>query len=532
MNTRRIISSIVGVSIAILGLIWLQFQWISNAIEVKEANFHKSVDDVVNKSLYLYDKYSTAKKIQNQTQSIRKKNLLLSKFDSINEAFSKKVNSSNQYFKKRQFVYTGDTLSIQGFDSTQFISDGDTTWTVNEYIPSSSVENPAIQKESGISLQVSHNLDKISNISSLINDVFEDFFIFDFGGDFKTERDFPLIDTLLKRNLAAAGITIPYEIGVFHALKNRLVCEKTGLYTKNLVKNGKAYSLNTNDLFRNYEFLLIYFPNEKRYLLMQMGGMLTISIALIIILIFSFYYFIHTIYRQKKLSEMKNDFINNMTHEFKTPISTVALACEALGDKDMPKNEGFYQEYIKIIEEENTRLGGMAESILQTAILDKGELILKKEILDIHSIIEQVVSNQKIHVESRNGNIHTQLNANDHFINGDSVHLTNVIHNLLDNANKYTLTNPQIIIRTENISHGLLISIKDNGIGISKANQKKVFEKLYRVPTGNIHNVKGFGLGLTYVKAIIVQHSGSVSLVSELNMGTTFNIFLPNNHKS
>jgi two-component system phosphate regulon sensor histidine kinase PhoR len=224
---------------------------------------------------------------------------------------------------------------------------------------------------------------------------------------------------------------------------------------------------------------------------------------------------------------MKNDFINNMTHEIKTPISTISLACEALRDKDIIKSENLYDNYISVINEENRRLGSMTERILQSAKLEKGEIILRKEELNIEGIILEAINNIKLQVDKKGGEIVTDFKAKSINIIADKVHITNVIFNLLDNAIKYSPVNPLIEITTENSFSGLLVSVKDNGTGISKSNQKKIFDKLYRVPTGNIHNVKGFGLGLSYVKAIVEQHNGKVSLESELNKGTKFILFLP-----
>jgi signal transduction histidine kinase len=234
-----------------------------------------------------------------------------------------------------------------------------------------------------------------------------------------------------------------------------------------------------------------------------------------------------TDFRQKKLSEMKNHFINNMTHEFKTPISTISLACEALRDKDIVKSGAVYDSYISMIDEENSRLSSMAEKILQSARLEKDKIALNKEQVDVHEIISEIMKNIQLQVENKGGKIVTQLNAEKHIFQADKVHFTNVLFNLLDNAGKYTPKNPEIVIKTENSYSGIIITIKDNGIGISKSNQKKVFEKLYRVPTGNIHNVKGFGLGLSYVKTIVEAHGGKITLDSELNKGTKVIITLP-----
>jgi two-component system phosphate regulon sensor histidine kinase PhoR len=240
-----------------------------------------------------------------------------------------------------------------------------------------------------------------------------------------------------------------------------------------------------------------------------------------------FAYTIMTIFRQKRLSEMKNDFINNMTHEFKTPISTISLACEAIREDEITRTPGFFRNYLNIIKEENKRLENLSEKILQTAVIEKGQLKMKKEKVDFHHIITDVIKNIRIQVEIKDGVIIKDFKASQPFLEGDKVHLTNLVYNLLDNANKYSPRRPVIKVRTENTPTGITLTIEDNGIGISKAEQKKIFDKLYRVPTGNIHEVRGFGLGLSYVKAIVSEHKGKISIESELNKGSTFRIFLP-----
>jgi two-component system phosphate regulon sensor histidine kinase PhoR len=296
---------------------------------------------------------------------------------------------------------------------------------------------------------------------------------------------------------------------------------------REIIKKGFAFRLFASDIFTSPEYLIIYFPDEQIFLLTELWGMLLISIILIIVIMYSFVYTIMTIFRQKRLSEMKNDFINNMTHEFKTPISTISLACEALSDSDIIKDKILFSNYLNIIYGENKRLEGMSDKILQTAVIEKGQLKMKKEPIDLHVIIADVIKNIRIQVEIKDGVIIKNLKAVHPVIEGDKVHLTNLVYNLLDNANKYTPRRPDIRVSTENTSNGIILIIEDNGIGISKTDQKKIFDKLYRVPTGNIHEVRGFGLGLSYVKAIVAEHKGKISIDSEVNKGSIFRIFLP-----
>ncbi|HEX7411754.1 MAG TPA: HAMP domain-containing sensor histidine kinase, partial [Bacteroidales bacterium] len=363
--------------------------------------------------------------------------------------------------------------------------------------------------------------------SSLLNQIFEDIFTHSSPQAIEKRISTGLLDTLISAELSAKSINIEFEFGVYSSRLNRITLEKTGKYHDQLMRKGYSFALFPNNMFSTPDYLLLYFPEISRFILFQMWGMLVVSLALVLVIIAAFIYSITTIIRQKKISEMKNDFINNMTHEFKTPISTVSLACQALTDNDVQKSDELYRNYINIISDENKRLGIMAEKILQTAILEKGKLNARMESLNIHEIIAEVIKNIGIQIEIRDGVIGTRLDAEQYVISADRIHISNVIYNLLDNANKYTPRKPLIRVSTENAPGGILILVQDNGIGIPKTYQKKIFEKLFRVPTGDIHNVKGFGLGLSYVKFVVEKHLGTITLESEPNKGSTFRIFLP-----
>ena len=241
----------------------------------------------------------------------------------------------------------------------------------------------------------------------------------------------------------------------------------------------------------------------------------------------SFTYTILTILKQKKLSIIKNDFINNMTHELKTPISTISLAAEALSDPDISNNSSFKATYLNMIKDENKRLGLMVENVLKSALWDKPDFNLKLETINVHEILQEIINSLSLQIQVKGGKIEKNFLASTFTIYADKVHITNLFFNLIDNAIKYTDKTPEITIETSSTDKTIKISIKDNGIGISKEHQKKIFDKFYRVPTGNIHNVKGFGLGLNYVKAIIEKHNGFINVKSEANKGSCFETVLP-----
>ncbi|MFM7728452.1 MAG: sensor histidine kinase, partial [Flavobacteriales bacterium] len=236
--------------------------------------------------------------------------------------------------------------------------------------------------------------------------------------------------------------------------------------------------------------------------------------------------------RQKKLADIKSDFINNMTHEFKTPIATISLAVDSLQNPKVNADPEKSSYFMQIIREENRRMNSQVERVLQMAQIDKGELKLKLQDVDLHRLIQHAIAQIRIQVDNRQGQIHTHLEATDPHLTGDPVHLSNLVFNLLDNANKYSLENPSITISTKSDDYGIFLSVSDKGIGMSKETQKRIFEPFYRVPTGNVHDIKGFGLGLSYVNAILTGHQGHIRVNSEPGKGSTFECFLPHQRKT
>lgn len=274
-------------------------------------------------------------------------------------------------------------------------------------------------------------------------------------------------------------------------------------------------------------YLGVYFPNQTSQILLNMIGWLAISAIFIVIVIISFWYTVVTMFRQKRLSEMKTDFVNNMTHEFKTPISTISLASEMLLRPNVFESGDKTQKYANIIYDENARLQNQVEQVLQISILDKGDMKIKPKEMDIHKVIRNVSDNFRLGLKEQKGKIKIELNAKPSIIVADRVHVMNIISNLLDNAKKYSAKDPEISISTKSVKEGVIITVTDNGVGISAEHQKQIFKKLFRVPTGNIHDVKGFGIGLYYVKTMIEAHGGTIKVKSGLGNGSSFELFLP-----
>lgn len=344
--------------------------------------------------------------------------------------------------------------------------------------------------------------------------------------DILSRMDTGQVKTILKNNLKEKGIEQPFELGIISE-NGKLLSVTASADSFSLANSKLQARLFPGDIIPQDNFLFINFPDKRAYVFRQIWLPVLSSVLFIGVVIFCFVYAIRVIIRQKNLSEIKNDFINNMTHEFKTPIATVSLAVEALQDPELLNQESFRKRYLSIIRDENKRLGGQVEKVLQAATLEKKEFSLKLEYVDLSELLENAKSQFELQVENKGGKITLENTMTDPNLMSDAYHLAHILNNLLDNANKYTKESPIIHIKAWDQNGFVFVSIQDNGIGMSKEATKKIFDKFYRVPTGNIHDVKGFGLGLSYVKTIMEAHKGEISVSSEPGKGSIFTIKLP-----
>jgi two-component system, OmpR family, phosphate regulon sensor histidine kinase PhoR len=288
--------------------------------------------------------------------------------------------------------------------------------------------------------------------------------------------------------------------------------------------------LEAEDESEPHSHLVLYFPKQDQFLISQLYGIIVICFLLALVLLFSFFFFIKKIIHQKRLAEIKNDFINNLTHEFKTPLFSIGLASNLLKKNEHIKDSPPLLKLIGSIESENTRLKNQVDKILQVALLDSDNFLLEKKVVDVNKMIQEVLQSFQLRIAETAAVIKTDLCATNSLCDVDELHLKNALYNLVDNALKYCEKQPEIVITTHNETKetpSICVVIKDNGIGMNKTVQEKVFDKFYRVERGNIHTVKGFGLGLSYVKDIIAAHKGSIYLESELGRGSKFTIALP-----
>ena len=368
-------------------------------------------------------------------------------------------------------------------------------------------------------------LEKISNKSNMMMGLLEEMMLPKIGLTNRFDPD--QLDSLLHTELKKKSIDIPYDYAIINPRSGRLIEISKDYSNERLLQSHFKTNLFPNDVTNEPNLLVIDFPSQEKYLMSKIWFPLSSSALLILIILICFGYAVFTIVRQKKISVMKTDFMNNMTHEFKTPISTIGLAIEALLDPTIPQKISMKMKYLGIIADENKRLESQVADVLQMAQLDKNELKLNLVTVDLHAIIQQAVDKISIQMERKLGHLKLALNASQFKLKGDEAYLLGVLLNLLDNALKYSNDAPNIMIRTQNIRGQLICSIKDHGMGMSKEAQRSIFQKFYRVASGNVHNIKGFGLGLAYVKEIITLHHGSIEVESELKKGTNFIVKFP-----
>lgn len=511
MNKQNVSFISVVVSLAFLALIAIQVYWIKNDHVLKLEQFELRVNEALNNTKKKRGKFMDAENI------------------------SKKV-------KRTQGIIDGNKVKTYSILSTDSNGVSTNFYSQNEFLISDSASyyNKGIpfdlrktQSDTFRSIANNTSEELLNNNDNGVSDVYDELEVINVYKNYKPRINKNALDEILKKELTNQGIQMKYVYAISSQYPGSLRTNNLNEAEAETDSVGIDFKINLtlDNIYLQPHYLTVHFPDQQKYILKAMWPMLMVSGMVIIILMFSFYYFIATIVRQKKLSTIKNDFISNMTHEFKTPISTISLASEMLGDDSVVKTPEKQARFLKMIKDENKRLSVLVESILQTAILDKGEFKLKLNELDLHEIINTAINNTHLLIDQRGGKITTSLNATKTKFQADRVHLTNIVFNLIDNAVKYSKDCPEINVTTENTEAGINIYIKDNGIGISKENQRKIFDKFYRVPTGNVHNVKGFGLGLSYVQAVVQKHGGEISVQSELGKGSTFKVYLPFDNK-
>jgi two-component system phosphate regulon sensor histidine kinase PhoR len=375
-------------------------------------------------------------------------------------------------------------------------------------------------------------LQQIFKKARFVNDMMVQAFRDNIYSDQSRRIDIAFLDSVIRNELAGDDLPQNYKFAVAND-SNKVFSFSSNpqTYDPKLVlgEAGKTVLFPSNIIDENIH-LYLFFPDKRSFVLQEMQNSLIISLILVVFIIASLIIMFRTIMEQKRLSEMKSDFISNMTHEFKTPISTISLACQAMSDTDMidEQSNAAVSPYVKMINQENNRLETLVESILQSAVIEKGDIKYKDEEINLVQLVENEIEKARFRIKSIDG----KIKFNDMFesveFQADKMHVTNIISNLFDNAIKYSKENPLIKVSLESDNKHVYLNVSDNGIGIKKEHIPRLFDKLYRVPTGNIHNVKGFGLGLSYVKAICDHYKWEIKVKSNYGEGTTFTILFKN----
>lgn len=532
MNPRLLRMIIVLMFLAMTGLVGIQIYWIREAVEQREQQFKQGVYEAMSSVVFEYEKYRVQKDFERMFDWASFETQLQKQLDSLGKGNDSKVRR-NKDGKIEEI-----TINVK----KPGLTNGKIWYSTRSY--DGSIENNAIVDPFGLDGREggqhffselgpeegveepygNQTMEMISSNEDMIGMIFREMLTGYIAGS-TSPIDSLVLDSIIRQELQDKGIDIHYDFGVFNPYQDKFMVLRSDKSDK-LKHSAFRLSMAVNPFMEENE-LMLFFPHKTQYLLRNIWFLLLASAFLIVIIIFSFAYTINTIFRQKKVQEIKNDLINNITHELKTPISTISLACQAMNDPDLA-NSPLRNNYVQMIDDENKRLGLLVENVLQSAVYDKGDFKLKIKKVDMHARIDRAISGLSIQAKSKGIHIIRELNATEPVIEADEVMMTNLVFNLVDNAIKYYKPgDPFIRITTYNDEDNLVLEVADNGIGISKDNQKRIFEKLYRVPTGNVHNVKGYGLGLSYVKSIVERHGGEIMVDSVVGEGSNFKITLP-----
>ncbi len=520
MGKRIFILIVFLMSVSLIGIIAVQLYWINNAVESKQAQFKNDVkialanvsERIKTKEFnQFYTDYQPIFKNIELANDAQLKNYLFQQIDTLNNikvSFGATILEENfkipSYFLDTDtIIYKNITVKKDFFQAKIFKKTGDFPATTDEGRFSFTKREKGLEKKYFETIFSSYRktiplYQRISN------------------------RE---VNTTLQEELSKRNINIDYKYGVYSSdgLATKL---KSGYYTIN-IKESYSYPLFINDEGESDYKLYVTFPTKNEHILGGISNILLLSLFFIFIIILAFSGSLYQLIRQKKISEIKTDFINNMTHEFKTPIATINLALDSIKNPKIIDDKEKVLRYVKMIREENKRMHAQVENVLRISRLEKKQVSISKEAIDAHDIIEDAISHVSLLVQDKGGKIETHYKAVVSEVLGNNFHLTNVIVNMLENAIKYSEDAPKIDVFTESTNKFFILKVKDEGIGMSKNAQKYVFDKFYREHKGNIHNVKGHGLGLAYVKEIIENHHGTVFVESEKGIGSTFTVKIP-----
>ncbi len=525
MNKKLFVLLVILMSLSLIGIIFVQVYWIRTSVDDKEEQFSRTVTDILDKVA------SRVEKREMKDYSDR----LASLVDSIGQPkttqfrnflfVDRDLNSDEILFYSHGILEEDYNITSTFFDNVN--GEEDTTTFKNF----TSKRTKAIFKEEyGLdgkrySLTPIQRAEKIGGLSSIDKAAWEDVFM-----EYAKSRPIHKrvskqeLELLLSQELGNRNIDIDYEYGVYSQGYPTKVRSKFFKFSES--KMYKAPIFKDSEGHTSFS-LLLTFPTMDKFLFQSIMGMAFLSLIFTVVIMVAYSSAIYQLIKQKQISEIKSDFINNMTHEFKTPIATINLAVEAIRNPKSIEDKEKVLRYLGMIKDENKRMHAQVENVLRISKLEKNQLDINKDRADVHEIVEEAIAHIELIVLDRGGYVNAHLDAGRSEILANDTHFTNVIVNILDNAVKYSPESPKIDVYTELVKNNIIIKIEDQGAGMSKVVLKKVFEKFYREHTGDIHNVKGHGLGLAYVKRIIEDHQGEVYAESEKGKGSTFFIKLP-----
>jgi len=520
MGKKLFILLVVLMSLSLIGIIFVQAFFINNTLKNEEKNFTLNVK----RSLSSVSKAIEDKEFEVYSQRLQ--NLIESGVDPDSTAIRQVFILEQDDLSNETRIY-GNAISEESFKVPSLFFDiGLDSFNLSRVRNTRITEtydNSTIDGNRSISLQKS--IRNFSNLTLLEKAQFESITRDQFKNIPVYKRvSVDDVSYLLEKQLENNGIDTDFEFAIYDRdLSTKVQSENFDLNPDSTI--GIPVFLDNN---KESDYMLyVDFPQRKKFLLSSILGMIALSILFTSIIIIAYSSAIYQLIKQRRISQIKTDFINNMTHEFKTPIATINLALDSIRNPKIIGDQEKVMRYLKMIKDENKRMNAQVENVLRISKLEKNELNISKERIKLHDIVEDAVSHIELIVEDRKGYVKVHLDAEKSSVLANETHFTNVVVNILDNAVKYSDESPKIDVYTENIGNNILLKIADQGNGMSKQVQKRVFEKFYREHTGNVHNVKGHGLGLAYVKRIVDDHQGHISVESEKGKGSVFTIKLP-----
>ncbi|MEZ5196259.1 MAG: HAMP domain-containing sensor histidine kinase [Bacteroidales bacterium] len=539
MNKRIIIGIVVLMGFSLVGIILVQIFWIKNAIEVKEAQLDRTINDALTSVVEQLDKDKNVRFIS--------RNLRTS-----NDTLEEYCISFTDSIITHDIVWNGDESVInldQDKNGTFIINPDENGIITIEELDDDNVRIKTIEKldslrkkihtekylvmskiEDSVNVIIRSKFSEVNQMNEELEDVINEMVIE--IEDIAEQENIKLTDMefgkRIEESLRDKEITLPFEYAIYNPQEDSLLLMSDRFQRADIDDSYKT-RLYPRKIIEKPDLMLLNFPDKNIYLFRSLALLLSGSALFTLVILLTFFLTIRIILNQKRLAEIKTDFINNMTHEFKTPIATISLAVDSINNDKVIGQPEKIRYFTGIIDEENKRMNSQVESVLQMSLIDKKDFDFHFEDVDVHSIIQRVANSFELQAKSKNGIIQMKLGATNHRLNIDKVHFSNMLSNLLDNAIKYSDKPPEVTISTKQLNDGIVISVSDNGVGMTKAEQERIFDKFYRVPKGDIHNVKGFGLGLSYVKAVVLTMGGRIEVDSQAGKGSIFQLVLPLN---